>query len=179
MHYHSQRYQQLLDRFGVSASTLCAIHCAAVPFLISILPAVGLGFLGGRAFELSMIGISTVLATFSLGSSYRVHRKLNPLMMMSTGIMLMLFNVVGHESHTELAETLHPYLAALGGLMIASAHWLNMRLCRQCDLCDEKCDVAHHQAGEHSHAHPHGDHLHHGAAARPSMAEAEPREEVA
>ncbi len=125
-----------------------------MPFVISILPAIGLGFLGGHLFELIMIGTSISIAAISLGSSYRVHRRLNPLMMMVSGALLLVFNFVGHESHTELAETLHPYLAAFAGLMIASAHWLNMRLCKQCDACDHSHDhdEAEHQAHDHHHA---------------------------
>lgn len=145
------RYERVLDRLGVSASTLCAIHCAAVPFLVSVLPAIGLGFLGGHTFELVMIATSIGIATFSLGSSYRVHRRLNPLMMMASGALLMVSNFVGHESHSPLVEDLHPYIAAFAGLMIAGAHWLNMRLCKHCEICVHDEHTEHHAVGEAAH----------------------------
>lgn len=150
----SSKYQPVLDRLGVSASTLCAIHCAAMPFLLSILPAIGLGFLANSGFEIGMIATSIIIGAVSLGSSYRLHRKLNALMIMASGSMLLLFNFFGHESHSHLTETLHPYIAAAAGLMIASAHWINMRLCDSCDRC----------AHDHDHDHAHGhDHQHHHA----------------
>ncbi len=150
----SARYQPLFDRLGFSASTLCAIHCAAMPFLLSILPAIGLGFLAHSGFEIAMIAISITIGVVSLGSSYRLHRKINALMMMASGAMLLLFNFFGHETHSPLIETLHPFIAAAAGLMIASAHWVNMRLCSSCDQC------AH---DEHDHAHEHGHNHAHAA----------------
>jgi MerC mercury resistance protein len=156
---------RLFDRLGFSASTLCAIHCAAMPFLVSVLPALGLGFLGGGAFELAMIAVSIIIATFSLGSSYRLHGRLNALMVMTSGAMLLVFNFFGHETHSELVETLHPYIAAFAGMMIASAHWINMRLCRSCEVCEHEHDHADHDhththspaAPEHSETHVHAD----------------------
>ena len=41
----SSRLQQA-DRVGFAASMLCAIHCAAMPLLLAILPTFGLG-IGG------------------------------------------------------------------------------------------------------------------------------------
>lgn len=138
------RYQRWLDRLGMSASTICAVHCLALPFLLSVLPAIGLGFLGGHTFELIMIATSITIAAVSLGRSYTVHGKLNPLMMMISGAVLLVFNFVGHESHTPLVETLHPYIAGFAGLMIASAHWINLRLCKHCEVC----------VHDHDHQHP-------------------------
>jgi hypothetical protein len=42
-----------LDRIGMTASTACAIHCAAVPLLITSLPLIGLGFLANPWVEWS------------------------------------------------------------------------------------------------------------------------------
>ena len=146
MRTHSIRFQRAADRIGLSASTICAIHCAAMPLMLSALPTLGLGFLAEGAFELAMIATSIIIAAVSLGSSYRVHRKLNPILMMISGGVILVFNFFGHESHSPLMETLHPYIAAFAGLMIASAHWVNMRLCSSCDVCAHDHDHAHSQS---------------------------------
>ncbi|MEO6048717.1 MAG: MerC domain-containing protein [Candidatus Kapaibacterium sp.] len=145
------RHRRFLDRLGVSASTLCAIHCVAMPLLLSTLPAIGLGFLAHGTFELVMIAVSITIAAISLGGSYKLHRRLNALMMMASGGMLLVFNFFGHESHAPLIETLHPYIAGFAGLMIASAHWINMRLCTSCERCE------HDHAHDHAHDHQHGE----------------------
>jgi hypothetical protein len=82
-----------------------------------------------------MIGLSIVVGAVSLGSSYRTHRTLNPLLMMMSGAVVLVFYVIGPESHSALAETLHPYLGGLGGMMILFAHRVNMRLCASCRSC--------------------------------------------
>lgn len=39
------------DWLGMIASIGCAIHCAAMPFVIAYLPALGLSFLADEAFH--------------------------------------------------------------------------------------------------------------------------------
>lgn len=119
----------------MSASTICAIHCVALPFALTFLPVFGIGFLAHGTFEIVMISISLLIGSISLGSSYRVHGRLNPILMMISGVSILLFNFFGHGSHIGLAETLHPYLAGFGGLMVAAAHRVNMKLCASCDIC--------------------------------------------
>jgi hypothetical protein len=130
----------MLDRLGISASFLCAIHCAAVPLVLTILPLAGAHVLLDGSFELVMIVISATVGIVSLGSSYRVHRRLNPLLMMSAGATILIANFMGHDGHSHAAETLHPYIAVVAGLMIATAHRINMRLCASCETCEVEHD---------------------------------------
>ncbi|HVK38611.1 MAG TPA: MerC domain-containing protein [Candidatus Kapabacteria bacterium] len=136
----STRRRAMLDRLGISASLLCAIHCAAMPLAFTILPLAGAHVLLGGAFELVMIAISATVGIVSLGSSYRVHRQINPLLMMSAGATILVANFIGHDSHSHAAETLHPYIAVVAGLMIATAHRINMRLCSACQTCEIEHD---------------------------------------
>ena len=39
------------DWLGIGASVLCAIHCAAMPFVVGLLPLIGLSFLADPAFQ--------------------------------------------------------------------------------------------------------------------------------
>lgn len=136
-HAHTtSRTWQLLSRLGLSASTICAIHCMAMPFLLGVLPTLGLGFLASGWFELAMIGISVVLGAITLGTSYRLHQKINPIVLLTSGVVVLLFNFFGHDSHSELAETLHPYIAAFGAMMIATSYYINNRLCKACERCE-------------------------------------------
>ncbi|HEY2583370.1 MAG TPA: MerC domain-containing protein, partial [Mucilaginibacter sp.] len=54
------KHKSGLDNVGMTASVLCAIHCALVPLLITSLPLLGLGFLANPWLEWSMI----ILALF-------------------------------------------------------------------------------------------------------------------
>lgn len=130
------RMQRALDRLGISASVLCAIHCAAMPLALAVLPLAGAHVLFDGTIELVMIAISATVGAVSLGSSYRVHRRLNPLLIMGAGATILVANFMGHDAHSELTETLHPYIAAAAGVMIATAHRINMKLCAACERCE-------------------------------------------
>lgn len=114
-----------LDQFGITASVACAIHCAALPFLITLLPLWGLSFLANSWIEMSMIALSLIIGTWSLARSYPKHKRIVPILVLITGFMLI---GTGHYS----LEFLEPILIPLGGLTIALAHLLNWRHTRSC-----------------------------------------------
>ena len=95
------RWARFADRFGATASFLCAIHCALLPFLVAVLPALGLGFLADHRYERAFILFATLLALTSLA-----------------GAMIALDD----------ATNLHATLVAIGGTLVACAHIVNMRL---------------------------------------------------
>ena len=129
---------RLLDRLGISASLLCAVHCAILPLAMTVLPLLGVGFLAHGGFEVAMVALSVVIGVLSLGRSYRIHRRLNPIFMMIAGAVILGFNLLGHSSHNETLEALHPFIALLGGIMIISAHRVNMKLCSSCARCEHE-----------------------------------------
>jgi len=115
----------VLDKLGMTASIGCAIHCAALPFLITILPLLGMEFLALPHIEVSMIVLSLVIAVWSLTSSYRAHKSLMPAILLALGFLLIFSGHLFFE-HIEAA------LIPLGGLTIAVAHYYNWRLNRIC-----------------------------------------------
>lgn len=116
-----------LDKLGITASTACAIHCALLPFMFTLLPFWGLEFLAMPALEITMIGLSLMLGIWSLGKSYnKIHQKLYPVLMLIIGFLAIIF---GHFSGIEFLE---PILIPLGGFTIAGAHFLNLKLSRSC-----------------------------------------------
>lgn len=122
-------YKINLDRLGITASTLCAIHCAALPFFITVLPMWGMGFLANDIVEISMIAVSLILGVWSLSSAYRKqHRRIAPILVLIWGFVCI---AVGHFSGIEVLE---PILIPLGGFTIAAAHYLNLRMLKSCSL---------------------------------------------
>ncbi|MGF7079623.1 MerC domain-containing protein [Mucilaginibacter sp. UYCu711] len=117
-----------LDNIGMVTSTLCAIHCAIVPLLLSGLPLIGLGFLKEPWVEWSMIALSFFIALSSIGRCFiSRHRKILPLVIMLTGFA---FIISGHIAKQEYFEIL---MVPLGGLIIASAHFVNHKCLCSCD----------------------------------------------
>lgn len=124
------RLTERLDGAGMMASVLCAIHCALLPLVITLLPLWGLDFLGEEWLELGMIALALMLGSFSLGLSFfKHHRRSAPLYLLAGGFAL----IVG--GHFLGQESLEPVLIPLGGFTIAAAHYVNWRF--------SKCRVYH------------------------------------
>lgn len=112
-----------LDHVGFIASALCAVHCALMPFVITLLPLVGLEFLSSIWVEVGVIVLSLTVGIRSLIPSYfNHHRKLLPIVLLLIGFIL-IFGI-----HLLRLHELEPVLVPLGGVSIALAHCVNWKL---------------------------------------------------
>ena len=82
------RSQAYRDWLGGGASVLCAIHCAAMPFVIGFLPLLGLSFLADPAFHQWMVVICLALALLAFVPGWRRHHRLVPAAIGLTGLTL-------------------------------------------------------------------------------------------
>jgi hypothetical protein len=121
-----------LDQVGMTASLLCAIHCAAMPMVITLLSLLGLGFLANEATEWGLIGISLLLGVGSLCLGFRRHRRRRALMILATGFALL---ASGRIAEVREREHLGVALIVMGGITVAGSHLVNRRLCRSCRVC--------------------------------------------
>ena len=121
------------DRVGAVASFLCALHCAALPFVIALLPAFGLSFLADHRFERIFIAAASGLALAALIRGYRRHRVARPLFLALPGLALLWTGAWVFDAEDVLA--LHATLVALGGCCVAYAHVLNLRLSHLSGAC--------------------------------------------
>jgi hypothetical protein len=124
----SARWWNLADRIGAIASFLCAIHCAALPFVLALLPLIGLSFLADHAFERGFVLFASALALLALLNGYRRHHRPLPLRLAFPGLVLLVAGVTFAESYSVLV---HSVLVTCGGLLVASAHFFNLRLDRR------------------------------------------------
>jgi hypothetical protein len=116
-----------LDNLGMTASTLCAIHCAAVPVFFTSLPLIGLGFLANPWVEWIMIIIALVVGISSIGTSYfKEHHHVLPLALMLAGFVTI---IIGHLFITGWVEAV---VVPAGGFMIATAHFINYKFVGAC-----------------------------------------------
>lgn len=129
----SHRFAVLADRAGATASFLCAVHCALLPFVLATLPLIGLGFLAGHTFERVFVACAALLAAGSIYIGYRRHRRPHALFLMLPGIVLLLFGII---VNIDLHVALHTVAVVCGGVLVASAHVTNLVLAhRQNLLC--------------------------------------------
>ncbi|WP_074547204.1 MerC domain-containing protein [Dyella sp. AtDHG13] len=130
------RWWSLADRVGTVASFLCAIHCAALPFVLALLPVLGLGFLADHAFERGFVMFASALALFSLISGYRHHHRPLALLLALPGLALLIIGVTFAEKYS---IGLHSVLVTCGGLLVAAGHFVNLRTHRALHVHGPQC----------------------------------------
>ncbi|MDB4964623.1 MAG: MerC protein [Myxococcales bacterium] len=124
-----------LDRAGIVASSLCAVHCGLVA-LLPALPSTMLGFVARGSTELvlilmaSLVGVAAVLVGF-----VRIHRDIRPLLLLAGGVALM---VVRGTLPAESA--LETPCSIAGAAALVAAHFFNARATRRqcCDACERE-----------------------------------------
>jgi hypothetical protein len=124
----------IMDKIGMAASSICAVHCALAPVLITLAPLVGLGFIFEEKFETTVILCTCGIAFLSLvWGFYKNHRKFEPFYLLILGAALIYLAQVSWvpEIFPE------PFLMFLGGLSIALSHYINLKLCNHCHSCDK------------------------------------------
>ncbi|MBP3973903.1 MerC domain-containing protein [Pseudoxanthomonas spadix] len=120
------RLRAWLDHLGATGSLVCAAHCAVLPLLIALLPALGLSGWLGEGVEQAFVVFATLLGLFSLASSYRRHRALRALGMLLTGLVVLWTAVLYPPLHHSVVP--HALAMTFGGTLVGLAHVLNLRL---------------------------------------------------
>lgn len=106
-------WREHLDKFGIVGSFIAALCCLGVPAVVSIVAAIGLGFLIKDAILLPLMVVFLLVALMGLYLGYRAHRQPWPLILGSVSSVAALIFVFVH--------TVRPvaYLA-MAGLVLAS-----------------------------------------------------------
>ena len=79
------------DWLGVVASIGCAIHCAAMPLVISYLPALGLSFLADESFHKVMLSLCFGIAVYAFIPGFLRHRNWLPASFGAAGLLFVAF----------------------------------------------------------------------------------------
>lgn len=120
----------VLDRYGMALSIGCAIHCAILPIGMSLLTASGLAWVAGPQFEWAILACTFILGSWRLLKSFVRHR--NPTSLYLFGAGLIFF------AAAKMVWFDFPYNEAwfmtAGGLLVATAHFRNLRLCACCHV---------------------------------------------
>ena len=119
-----------LDKVGIGASFLCAIHCALLPLLFTTLPMLSVELLENKKVELGFIVFSLIVGCSALYNGYsRHHHKTLPLFVFIAGIALLFI------AHYLLEYNWETLVKIIGAITIIIAHTLNWHFCKQCSIC--------------------------------------------
>ncbi|RYZ64181.1 MAG: MerC domain-containing protein [Proteobacteria bacterium] len=159
-----------LDRAGATASFLCAIHCALMPLIVTLLPLFGLSFLASEPVEWALLLLSAGFGTASICLGFKEHRSRKVFAVLGVGIMLLVAGRIFHHipfggaelvdahGHAHGHDHVHSIevnqagmvtfgpsviLMVLGGFTMMGAHIFNQMLCHRCRKCNENEDDCH------------------------------------
>jgi hypothetical protein len=122
-----------VDRIGIVASSVCFVHCLAMPVVLS-LSAVYVHFLPTEEHTHRVLAVGvTLIGALALGTGYRKHKQHSILWLMASGLTLILTGAFDGDrlpSHwVEVAVTL------AGGACMIAAHRMNHTFCGRCVSC--------------------------------------------
>ena len=88
------RTLRIADSAGVIGAILAALCCAGAPIIVSVLAAVGLGFLRSDAILLPFMTVALIIALWGFWSDARSHRGYGPLALAVVGAAALVAGVV-------------------------------------------------------------------------------------
>lgn len=118
-----------LDRLAITLSTICIIHCLAMPLVIAMLPVAAVAFGTDAHFHALMLWlvVPTSAVGFTLG--YRVHRSAGIVALGAVAVVVLAVVALwGHDVWDQAAEIMVNVVASL---LLAAAHWRNFREVRR------------------------------------------------
>ena len=110
-----------MDLIGGVTSGVCAIHCISIPLLLSFGTFGGLSIASHTVFDIVVIGLAIIIATWASIRGYERHHSWSPILIMILGTSMLLCGwfLNGSSSH---------FVMALGGSFLAFGHYWNYRL---------------------------------------------------
>ncbi len=121
----------MLDKIGITATSLCALHCILLPILLPALPLLGLSFFAEHQWEHIFLIVTAILGSIAMLSGFkRYHKKLYPLYLLILGVA-----VYWHKH--DYSEAVQPFFIVIGATLIVAAHLINIKLCNSCKQCNK------------------------------------------
>ena|ERR1700721_815581 len=118
------------DMLGIAASSICLVHCLAMPFVITFLPLLGWQFLEGKFAHQILAVFVFSFALFGIVPGYLKHHRRSVLigMLIGLGLVLVATLLCGFI----LPEKAELPLITAGNLVLVATHWHNHHLA-SCD----------------------------------------------
>jgi hypothetical protein len=122
-----------MDRLGIVASAACAIHCLALPVILS-LSSVFAHFLPTEEHTHRTLAVAVALiGSLALGTGYRKHRRAGPFIFMAVGLGLIL--ATAYEGDRLPSHAVEVAITMVGSCCMIVAHRMNHTFCRECVRC--------------------------------------------
>lgn len=121
--------KNLLDKIGIAATSLCAIHCLLLPLMLPVFPLIGVSFFAQEVFERGLLLTTMVLGFIAIYSGYkRYHNRLYPFTLLFLGGFI-------YWQKAFFGDVLEPFTVMSGASLVVWAHLINIKLSRRYAPC--------------------------------------------
>ncbi len=122
--------QPIFDRIAISISTICALHCAALPIIVSLFPALISSSMDDHYFHLLLLWVVVPSSAIALFMGCKKHRDKYVFILGTVGVGCLIgIAIYGHDLIGETGEKIGTVFASL---IIVFVHFRNHQLCRKC-----------------------------------------------
>jgi hypothetical protein len=140
---------ETFDRFAISLSSLCAIHCIALPIAASVTPLLMSTIVHGNNvhefwFHQFILIFIIPVSIFALIAGYRCHRKSLPILLGGLGLSILVTVALFAEqliSQQIISHTGETMLTIIGGIIHAAGHVTNALSTKASHAT--RCSIAH------------------------------------
>ena len=122
-----------IDALAISLSFLCAVHCLFMPSFIILAPSLLSISFDNEFIHYLILALAIPISIFALSAGYKAHKSLSMIFIGFLGLSILLFAVLfGNSLFGEIGEK---GLTLFGSVIVASAHYRNLKVCKELD-CD-------------------------------------------
>jgi hypothetical protein len=118
-----------LDRIAITLSTICIVHCLAMPFVVALLPIAAITFGSDGHFHALMLWLVVPTSAVGFALGYRVHAKVG--VVLTGAVAVAILAVVALWGHAHWNPTVEVAVNVAASFLLANAHWRNFREVRR------------------------------------------------
>ena len=132
-----------LDKVAILLSGACLVHCLATPVLLTLLPILSSSILADDVlFHQILLWAVLPISCAALLIGCRKHKNLSILATGAIGLGILL--LVAFFGHDWFGITGEKIATSVGGIILATSHFLNYRACQTTTCDDSNCSSDHH-----------------------------------
>jgi hypothetical protein len=117
------------DRVAIALSTICIVHCLAMPFVIAVLPVAAFTVGGDGHFHSLMLWFAVPTSLLGFGLGFRVHRRADIVLLGAAAIITLA--VAALWGHSAWDPSVEVFVNVVASVVLAAAHWRNFREVRR------------------------------------------------
>ena len=120
-----------IDGLAISLSFICAFHCLFVPSFIVLAPSFLSIVFDNEFIHYLILVLAIPISIFALAIGYKAHNNLSMVLIGLLGLSTLLFAVL--FAANLFGEVGEKGLTLMGSVMVAAAHFRNLKVCKELD----------------------------------------------